>query len=276
MEKKKNILLKEKVEKSFFNNPIFVSIWMIVVFLSSLITIFNGYSLLKKTYLNTLGYKYEQYKKLSQLKTNVDIDTYMDLFGKPTRVVSDPDLKIKTYVFNKEYYYLDAVTNRDNAVMIFGVTSKEEDFQPSFMSPDKNLVITLNKTSFYDIYPYKIESKLENTIDSFGNYCMGFLGARRFGYFESHYLANPGNYQTIIVGINDAGFVKYPEEGKNQIWDFGVEINRDCSKIEETARKNGIINTYRVTKPLLNTPYYATKSADLFIGVDYDELRVTE
>lgn len=276
--KKNTTYLKERIEKLFFNNPIYIFIWILVVFLSSIITITNGFGILIQKYNSTLGYKQDQYNKLSKLRTNVDINLYIEDFGKPTRIVSARDLDYKTYIFNNKYYYLYAVTNSDGAVFIFGVTTKTADFQPTFIVPNGQGKITLNKTSLYELSPEVIKINYKSAKSPSDNFCYGYRWTKRFGYYETHYLGNPGNYQTVIVGINDAGHIQNSQKFIDTLLSINYEGDNgiDCTKITENVRKEAIINTYRLTRPFFNSPYIASKSAGLLVGVDLDEQRVME
>jgi hypothetical protein len=273
-------VLKERIERLFFDNHYFIILWLIIVFLGSLITITDGINILIDKYNNTLGYKHLQYTKLASLKPNIDINNYIDEFGKPTRITTNKELKTKTYVFNNKYYYLDAITDNDGTVFVYGVTTKSDDFRPRFTIPDRGKVITLNQSTLFDIYPEKIELELGSPksddlfLNNVGDHCASFMGVRRFGYFETHYLANPGNYQSIIIGVNDAGYIRNPKEMLHAIFPDGMDKEKKCTTITADDRRHVIINSYRVTSPFFSTEFFATKSADIIFGVDQDEFRV--
>ena len=105
--------------------------------------------------------------------------------------------------------------------------------------------------------------------------CLFSLGARRFYYFEGYYEANPGNYQSFYIGVNDAGYINpelqnYVPGFKSQV-DFNQEDG--CSKIPTNFRVKIPVNTYIVTDAFKFMPD-RSESAKLKLGVDLDEVRV--
>jgi len=107
-------------------------------------------------------------------------------------------------------FYVQALTDKDNTVLAFGVTTRKKWFRPKLLSPggywrEPGLIrrvlrlggrispifnVKLGKTRF---------SELEQPVA-----VAGFLGAHNFGYWEAHWLGHPGNYQHYVFGVNDA------------------------------------------------------------------------
>jgi hypothetical protein len=102
------------------------------------------------------------------------------------------------------------------------------------------------------------------------------VGAHRIFYRECHYLANPGNYQSLVISWNDAGSGSYADSIE-PIVAFGGEVDvKDteaflASEGAEALRHQVVMNSYGVTSPFvevdLEAPVY---------GVDLNDVRVLD
>lgn len=210
------------------------------------------------------------YNPLVKLSPHMNISYFMDVLGKPAIFKTNEDGLVKYFTFIDPRFYLLATTDKDDSVIYFAVTSRKSDFQPTFKRPDdynntfKN--ITLNKTVFTDV---------DNPQDFGKPRCFYTSGVRRFWYSEGYYEANPGNYQSFYIGINDAGYIN--PEVLNNLPSFENQVRLDeengCNKIPITFREKATVNTYIVTDAFKFMPD-STESAKLIFGVDSDEVRV--
>jgi len=262
--------LRLKAEKFW----LIVLIGVIVVSLNAIVSTGTNLLQIKSTLETTLFKKQHLINTVEKLVPGTDISYYINKFGQPLFINVGDKTEKKEWVFVNEFFYLDVVTDLDNQVVYFAVTTRDKTFNPTFRTAgypnnSPSFKVTLGSTRFSD---------LPTTPEQIS----GCVGARRFFYHELHYLGNPGHYKTYGVGINDAGILS--EE--DAIWDFLIENSEYCTFVNErspslenesflTARKNSIINTYFETAPLVSI---SSMSAQIFvgpsIGVDLDQVRI--
>lgn len=254
-------------------------IWVIVVaglcltILSSVITVSTSLPIIQNMYTSTIGKKADLIKRIESLVPGTNIDFFKQKLGDPVFINIAKETQSKDYVFVNKLFYVDATTDLNDKVIYYAVTTRDKNFNPKFKSPiftvnGDQIVVKLGKTKFSEINSIPINED-------------GCMGAHNWFYYESHYIGNPGNYQTFAFGLNMAGYGVEPT--KNDVSD----LNSMCSwgknvkklEIDETPnimsvtvsefRKNNVINTYLVTEPLGDfTPN------SLGIGVDYNQVRI--
>lgn len=275
-------LLMDKISNYLKNKQIIVIIWLVTVFFSSLITITDGFNKLVNIYNSHFGVVSIEYSKLSKLKPNVHISFIEQLIGSPTliqsedfEIITDQDKKeretLKEYVFIRKNYYVQAITNSDGVAISVAITSRNFNFKPVFYRPgqigNNKAKIILNETTF-------------NTFDSTEQAsCKALIGARRFNYYEEYYEANPGNYQSVIISYNDAGYSPVNLKGFDKLFqdlfiDDKIQADKQgyitCDLIIEF--RDNTVNTVIFTAPSVN-------SSDInkfWLGPNLDVVRVID
>lgn len=291
--------LQDKIINYFKNNYILLLIWILIVFLSSIITITEGISLLTNIYKTKVIEKQILYGKLNSLAPGLQIDYYTQILGVPAIIKRNNDKTQKEYIYVNKYFYVQAITRDDGYVLSYAITTRDRKFKPTFKAHGytdsfnrekfemlsnketdtandtrnfKNSIIkgkgiTLNKTTFAEVVTQN------NLLDS-KVMCKAYIGAHRFNYSEEIYLANPGNYQTMIVGINDAGntdSAKYIGELFN-IFFNGDADQESCSGVPYKHRLETKINTFIITAPYIE----GKDIKDFTYGVNLLDVRVFE
>lgn len=229
-------------------------------------------------FYSSIGEKNAFYKKISLLTPGVNISYFVDKLDKPA--VTHTKVKTKEFIFISKYFYVQAVTDMDDMVRLFSITSRINNFNPTFKMPgfdkkDKNGYVTLNKTTFFDVFKKieKYEGDEQSKVDDYIiPECQAFLGAHRFAYYEGSYLANPGNYQSFYIGVNDAGYYEYDDIDTPK--PFSINSIDDCLTVSNTFRRLQKINTYVETDRFSFAPE-KTANND-FPALEDDEVRVID
>jgi uncharacterized protein YxeA len=202
----------------------------------------------------------QKYEKIKKISTEVDINYIDNLLGKPVyKKTYENETKSFTYV--DPDYYVKIITDKDNSVLSYAITSRNEDFTPTFRYPEA-IEVTLNKTKFSEWFKW----------DRTRNSCFWLIGAHPPNYyFEKEYLGNPGKYLTYWVGINSAGnyqeipmpTLENPKSGYT-----------DCQNINNEMRKNSSPNTFMVWAPFVDFEQNELlKNPDKHFGAHYTKVR---
>jgi len=206
----------------------------------------------------------------------VNLNEINNFFLKTPKVTEEAtkQTEVKEYIFGNQFFYIQALVNESNSVLAYGVTIRDEDFNPTFkilenaFTADKDnpedfskatplaYNIVLGKTHFSDI-----PSSPENIFS--------YLGARRLYYHEEYYFGNPGNYQSYFMGVNDSGNINIDY---NNLEFFGEKNINYEDKAVSQFRKNSIINTFAKTSPF--TGFNNDKFRKYLVGPDLDQVRV--
>jgi len=262
--------------------------------MSSLITLTQGIGLITKFYKNNLAERKSYYQKLQTVAPGLQIGYIFEVLGSPAITNSNKDGTKKEYIFVNKFFYLQAITRTDGYILSVAVTSRDKSFQPSFsahgytdkitINPNykenindseldiksllnikKGKEIVLNKTTFLDVT--SVEALKEGH-----TLCRAHIGANRFSYSEETYLANPGNYQTMIVALNDAGnngVSKYYGEMFDTFF-VNMEDQENCEKVPYGHRSDTVINTFVMTAPFVS----GADISDFTFGADLRDVRV--
>lgn len=257
----------DKIEKWARKNPVTVSICLLLVVVSSFVTLVEGFAKLLEFYEKTIGDNHVEYRKIKSLAVDTKIEYFTDILGAPA--FKNRTTNNFEYVFVRPKYYVQAVTDLENKVLLFAVTTRKSDFHPVLdlgaMEVDGNkFAITLGKTKFGEI-------------SSSPTYIFGDQGARRSWYWEKYYFGNPGFYQFYFFANADSG---YPHNDTYVPYEDIEKLPRgagdmqsiDISKIPNSVRNfrdHCVINTYGVSSlasELDESPFD--------IGADLDQVRV--
>jgi len=212
--------------------------------------------------------KAEQIIKLKQLITEVQISYFKKRFGEPEFLNYSQDRKQKEYIFIEENFSLQAITNPDDKVLAFTITTRSKDFNPVFTIGETKIV--LGKTTF---------KKLNDTPEA----CYGFLGNTTRSFYVEQYYIPAGDYQTYIYGLNDAGYWNWHQVNISA-FTKGRLIARDvlgetstshipvdqyeCETIPDKFRANTPINTRMVISAKLQVD-----ELQFHFGVSRQEMR---
>jgi hypothetical protein len=222
-------------------------------------------------------------RRLQQLACDVQIDYFQHLLGQPAQYVNRSNTTDEIeHVFMFRDAYVQAVTDQYGKVGYFSVTCRTRRFQPKLNyhpgGPRQLVTVKLGHTRF---------AQLGHTPDG----VHAWLGARRFGYVESYYIGNPGNYQHYVFALNDAGrdetagYVAglFPSPGGNEVW---LGVFGGSSEVAGWLGQQGVrsfrgaaaINTYAVISAEAAVRVFGDgsgwKSAFGF-GPDYDQVRTS-
>ena len=174
------------------------------------------------------------------------------------------------HIFVHDAFYVQAITDRSGTVTLYSVTTRVEDFHPvlGIRHGTPRLPVTLGRDTF---------AAVGTAPASRG----GYAGARRFHYWESHYLGNPGLYQTYIVSLNDAGYIGAGGSFLAAIDALSVLESEEelTAAAEEEARElldrfaaETVVNTYSVASPL----FPLERLQCMRFGPDKDQVRVLD
>jgi hypothetical protein len=241
------------------NAPLVIVVSVVLVLLSSLLTIANSFSLISGFYRRTIGSKRHQIAKRGRLAAGVNISFFENYLGPPAFITKIP--AGKEYIFVHQNYYVQGITNEDDSVLAFFVTTRKSGFNPSFIvlgaysKNGKPFRVKLGKTKFQKLSDLGKPDK-----------CFYSLGAHRFSYYETWYFGNPGNYQTFFFALSDAGYARL--EALLPIDMQGAVSIHEPKLIK--FRRETFINTYGIT-----TPHFLGNELDeVSIGPDHDQVRI--
>ena len=173
------------------------------------------------------------------------------------------------HIFVHDAFYVQAITDRNGTVTLYSVTTRAEDFRPvlGIRQGTPTLQVTLGRDTF---------AAVGTAPGSRG----GYAGARRFHYWESHYLGNPGLYQTYIVSVNDAGYIGAGGNFVAAVRALSVLESEEelPAAAEEGARElldrfaaETVVNTYSVA-----SPQFPLELQGMRFGPNKDQVRVLD
>lgn len=192
--------------------------------------------------------KIEKYNNLSHLAITVQIDYLKKYIGDPVVINYYEGKKEKEYIFIDPDYYVQIITNSYDKVLLFTVTTRKGDFNPTFNI--RNVRIQLGKTTYYNqgIKPNNCYALAGNTASSY--------------YYEEYIGDNSTSYQNYSLGYNDAGYgdrgiIEATQPAEADLKNKKIipdNSNYNCKLPPDEIRKKYTINTLGVSK-------YATLSA---------------
>jgi hypothetical protein len=242
---------------------------------------------LRGVYRRTLGRRRDRYGRVDRLGTNAQLSFFTAVLGEPPAMRRSLNATLHRYseeeqgeyleqvvlwenVYVDRDFYVQVLTDIDNSVLGFAVTTRSNRFRPKLVSPgslwhepgwlrrrlrlDGRLTpifkVRLSKTRFRELgQPMKLS---------------GGMGAHTFSYWEAHWLGNPGNYQYYVFGVNDAGAkafdsasVLFPPESNWEVH-WRDDAGTDFHAVSHLAsfRRAAVINTYAVIGPTMTIDDY--------------------
>jgi hypothetical protein len=191
----------------------------------------------------TLGRRADRYARLARLGTGAHLSFFVAVLGEPPAMRSstikddhiewvssedtdfDPSVENQTRLAARRFevstfidrdYYVQAISDDDETVLAFSVTTRSRRFRPvyqvhrqpglierwrwrrRFGEPYKPLVrLKLGRTTFADLDPRDPEQFA-------GPHLLISVGAHNHAYSELTYKGNPGNYQSFVWTASDA------------------------------------------------------------------------
>jgi hypothetical protein len=239
-------------------SPVFIFFGLLLLLLSSLITVSSGPSVLINFYRSTIGRKGLLLGQLDRLSTGVNLSYFESLLGPP--VFSESLDGLREYIFVSREFYVQAITNLETSVVAFSVTTRKKGFNPGrTLARDprtgKIARVCLGKTRFVDTDHLVKPSRV---------YCN--LGAKCFSYCEEIPYGGAGNFQTVVLAINEAGYRDHPLfTPGNGYWTSAEDPE------VKTFRSDAVVNTYMVTSPYVTL----TDLKRPFPGPDYQRVHVS-
>lgn len=240
----------EKFIVKIKSSSIFILISVSLVLLASAVGLISNLEYLKSVYDRSIGEKSHSQSIINKLQAGTNIKYFESLLGTPAFINSYPNRfedspKNIEYIFIKNGFYVQAITNLFGKVFAYSITSSGSHPIIEIITPTIDRVV-LGKSLFSDIASLGKPDKIIN-----------YLGAHDWFYGEMFYFGNPGAYQTYVFSNNRSG-----------IYDFYVE---------EDPQSNRVINTVTIFAPLINSTDIGLVSEDDYnnypFGPDYNQIR---
>ena len=210
----------------------------------------------------------EPSQAVRSLAAGVQLTYFQERLGDPTfRTRGEA---FDEHIFVHDAFYVQAITDRSGTVTLYSVTTRAADFDPvlDIHHGTPTLRVTLGRDTFAAVGTAPVSRG-------------GYVGARRFHYWESHYLGNPGLYQTYIVSLNDAGHMGASGNLGAAIDALSVLKSEEelPAAAEEEARElldrfaaETVVNTYSVA----SVSFPLERLQCMQFGPDKDQVRVID
>ena len=257
---------------------------------------------IRNWYLRTIGRRRDAYRRLSRLGTNAQLSYFTAVLGEPPALRrTTQDIKVqsilkthfevsngyKEHIYVARDFYVQAITDSDETVLAYSVTSRSLRFRPRFRSPGQQhkerpyLLRRLGlKSGYVPIFDMRLQKGRFDLLPAPAQ-VLARLGARRYRYSEAHWLGNPGYYQWYVFSVNDAGPSSFDaaalqvlidagdQPGPEQRWGFRPGNSRLASVPELLSfRRRSRPNTYAVIGSYLEIESFLS-----LLGVDADIVR---
>ena len=185
--------------------------------------------------------KSEKNYNLSRVSTTVKINYIKKFLGEPVFIFKNENKKQKDYTFVDSDYYVSIITDMDDTVLSYAITTRSKDFNPILKI--SGVKVQLGKTTFYrkDLKPDDCKAEYGNTAPS--------------TYYESYNGWNGTTYQDYLLGYNDAGYgdgkIVWETEPTEKDILNGSSKPKDglnCRIPSDEIRKKYTINTFGVSE----------------------------
>ncbi len=215
----------------------------------------------------TPGVAVSPYRQVARLAANLSLDSFAGIIG------AEPQLprrrgRLFERVFVAKDYYVYTVANQQGTVLLFLVTTRNQQFKPVFIYSDgeSDHAVQLGVTHF---------SALRGT--------GGFAGVDS-GTPSPSYLyttaspGNPSNYQDYFFGWNDSGYpADVPDSVRLETFDLADSghLSRKNSAVAAFIR-DGVVNTWGLSAPGFSIPDYISSLPEweFVAGVNRVDVRV--
>lgn len=208
-------------------------------------------------YDRTWGSRRYWQSRLDRLACGATVEYATEVLGQPIFRTGSQSTGGDTLLFRTPHAWVQLVLSRHQGITRFAITVDDPKFRFSTDSLGHGLHIILNHDYF-------------DAVDR-PNSARVALGTRRYSYNESHYLGNPGAYQTYVLGCNDVGVSDHDEAG---LMDMAHNANENVVDLNSESlrvfRASSRPNTFAVIAPNLGDDV----AFEGIIGPNMDEVRV--
>lgn len=281
----------------------------ITPFVGALLALLLLFERARAWFRRTIGRRQDRYRALRRLGTGARLEFFESVLGEPPaitarhilqsevrdddgRTTSTSTTAVLAHYFIQADHYVQAITDTDETVLAFSVTTRSAWFRPTFTAPAPMgvsarvrtwlrfhywpkplLKIKLNRTRFAQADPPQGDDTTPDDLATVGIYA--WMGARSWGYSEQHYFGNPGHYQTFVLSANsnvpfdsaDTDSLHEIASGLHGGFDDGTASTTGAAR---RFRKRSVVTTYSVLSHQLDAHVYARH---LFFGPHGDEVR---
>lgn len=136
-----------------------------------------------------------EYDTLRSLHAGYTRKAFSAKLGQPVFDVRSDNGKFREETYRGRGYWVQAISDDSGTVVVYSVTACDERFKPTFHNPATGEPVTLNKTLLDGPGRHDDAAWLDY-------YLPGATG--NAWVHDFYYGGNPGNYQTTVVGLNDA------------------------------------------------------------------------
>jgi len=269
------IMKLEKVAERIKKSNLAIVIGVILFALSSLITITNGFAVIANYYSETLGEKRALLNSISQLSGGVNIKHFDTILGSPV-FKNVRQEKFLEYIYVNKYFYIQAVTDQNEKVIFYSVTTREKDFNPEIPFGDwdeetgKQANVILGETTF---------TELNDTPEIYAN----FRGAHNHFYTEGYWTGNPGGYRSYFFSLNESGYENqsspFMKNVPYVVSTSSIFVGQESITDPDLTsfRNESVINTFTVTAPMVRIDEIGQiEPPDLLLGPDYNQVRILD
>lgn len=269
---------------------------------TAVLALFEG---IRAWYRRTLGRRRDRYGRLARLGAGAQLSFFADVLGESPAMRQAVEGQVGEYdqerertvkrprtfnqcLFIDRDYYVQAMCDEEETVVVFSVTTRSRRFKPAFSFPPQPsfqgrrrlrelvarkrsqpaFLVVLGQTKFDGVFRDRDWRPRRRAT----------LGARTWAYTELYYLGNPGYYQHY--GFTSSSAVAAPigrlEAVQREIgheWVGGVgdaeALGNEQAKVLDRFRRETVVTTYTVIGPHFNPDDYPAT-----FGPHGDEVRV--
>jgi hypothetical protein len=247
----------ERLRSKWSRWPPIILIALAVLGISSVATIAEGGIWLTKQYDHRIAWRTSEQQIINSLAASIHIDRFKELLG--SNIFLRNVGGYREFVFRRRGYWVQALTDTLGSVEFYAITVDDDSFQPVILNHPSGDTIIVGQTTF---------------ADAGGGNLNYFVGVTANTYImEYEYLGNPGHYQTVIFGFNDAGGNIWPETTWERLTPY-VNTHPDPDPEDpfiQAFRSTHAFNTIGFTAPGVLVEELPD---DLTWGVDKVQIRV--
>jgi len=268
---------------------------------------------LRTAYRRTLGRRRDRYERLARLGTGAQLSFFTAVLGEPPAIkrslsaevndnrgaVEAParvNRKFTECFYIDRDYYVQTLSDVDETVLAFSVTTRSRRFKPTFAAiPTPNTLrrkrwerehampypaplyeVRLGRSRFSDVQGLREWGPPQTVKVAYG--------ARSFSYSELYYFGNPGHYQTHVFTASDASG-RWPDVSVEEAWRDVGAAGTDGQWSNPMDEREGIKQWHELTAvdhfrrhALITTftligPFFSAKDYPVYFGPHGDEVR---
>jgi hypothetical protein len=245
-------------------NPFLALLLFVALLVTSAFGIIGGAVQTVEWVGETFFWRHGEYEKLQRLQAGFTLSRFESELGSPTfarvrrrsarsgreerrLLTAGVSPVLRETVFRGRDYWVQAVSNADGSVLMWSVTSCDEEFRPTFKFPTLagSAEVTLQESKLSAVYPR------EEGRDVRAHYLQGATGTAL--YYEQTYTGNPGNYQSFAWGWGDGcgdaqvaalyDRVGYPKLERGRYGGLVRDVNRSTARFRDRAAANSYAET---------------------------------